>query len=99
MLCASLWVMRMTDRRFMRSQRAAGAKARGHNRTDQRTIIAPSSMDQTPTVVVAGGAGYIGSHMVRMLRDNGLRPVIVDNLATGHREAAGSEILKGGDVG
>ena len=56
-------------------------------------------MDQTPTVVVAGGAGYIGSHMVRMLRDSGFRPVIVDNLATGHAEAAGREILKVGDIG
>ncbi|MBA2960736.1 MULTISPECIES: UDP-glucose 4-epimerase GalE [Ramlibacter] len=56
-------------------------------------------MDQTPTVVVAGGAGYIGSHMVRMLRDNGLRPVVVDNLATGHREAVGTEVLKVGDIG
>ncbi|MFL6694806.1 MAG: UDP-glucose 4-epimerase GalE [Ramlibacter sp.] len=56
-------------------------------------------MDQPPTVVVAGGAGYIGSHMVRMLRDSGFRPVIVDNLATGHKEAAGREILKVGDIG
>lgn len=56
-------------------------------------------MDQTPTVVVAGGAGYIGSHMVRMLRDSGFCPVIVDNLATGHEKAAGREILKVGDIG
>lgn len=56
-------------------------------------------MDPTPTVVVAGGAGYIGSHMVRMLRENGLRPVVVDNLATGHREAAQQDILEVGDIG
>ena len=56
-------------------------------------------MDKTPTVVVAGGAGYIGSHMVRMLRDNGIRPVVVDNLATGHAQSVGSEILKVGDIG
>jgi UDP-glucose 4-epimerase len=56
-------------------------------------------MDQTPTVVVAGGAGYIGSHMVRMLRENGLVPVVVDNLATGHAQAVGQEILRTGDIG
>jgi UDP-glucose 4-epimerase len=56
-------------------------------------------MDQSPTVIVAGGAGYIGSHMVRMLRENGYRPVVVDNLATGHREAVSNDILEVGDIG
>lgn len=56
-------------------------------------------MDPTPTVVVAGGAGYIGSHMVRMLRENGFRPVAVDNLATGHREAVAQDELRVGDIG
>ncbi len=56
-------------------------------------------MSPTPTVVVAGGAGYIGSHMVRMLRDNGVRPVVVDNLATGHRESVAGETLEVGDIG
>ncbi|WP_145895475.1 UDP-glucose 4-epimerase GalE [Caenimonas sedimenti] len=51
------------------------------------------------TVVVAGGAGYIGSHMVRMLQENGLRTVVVDNLATGHAEAAGDAIFRTGDIG
>ena len=52
-----------------------------------------------PCVVVAGGAGYIGSHMVRMLLENGLRAVVVDNLATGHAEAVGSAPLRRGDIG
>ena len=56
-------------------------------------------MQQTPTVVVAGGAGYIGSHMVRMLRDSGWRPIVVDNLATGHEDAVGDEVLRVGDIG
>ncbi|HSV45966.1 MAG TPA: UDP-glucose 4-epimerase GalE [Ramlibacter sp.] len=50
-------------------------------------------------VVVAGGCGYIGSHMVRMLRDNGLRPVVVDNLATGHADAVRPGELRVGDIG
>ena len=42
-------------------------------------------------VLVLGGAGYIGSHTVYELEDAGEDVVIVDNLATGHREAVQSE--------
>jgi len=38
-------------------------------------------------VMVAGGAGYIGSHAVRMLIEAGHRVVAVDNLFRGHAEA------------
>ena len=38
-------------------------------------------------VLVAGGAGYIGSHMVRALVAAGHQPIVFDNLATGHRAA------------
>jgi UDP-glucose 4-epimerase len=37
-------------------------------------------------VLVAGGAGYIGSHTVKRLKEAGHKPVIYDNLARGHRE-------------
>ena len=56
-------------------------------------------MDTGPSVVVAGGAGYIGSHMVRMLRDSGYHPIVIDNLATGHADAATGATLKVGDIG
>ena len=36
-------------------------------------------------VLVAGGAGYIGSHCVRQLISAGHEPVVLDNLAYGHR--------------
>lgn len=39
------------------------------------------------TVLVCGGAGYIGSHTVRELLDNGREVVVVDSLITGHRKA------------
>lgn len=35
------------------------------------------------TVLVTGGAGYIGSHTCKMLADTGYTPVVVDNLSTG----------------
>ncbi|MGM0924215.1 MAG: UDP-glucose 4-epimerase GalE [Bacillota bacterium] len=39
------------------------------------------------SVLVLGGAGYIGSHAVYQLADQGLDVVVVDNLQTGHKEA------------
>jgi UDP-glucose 4-epimerase len=35
--------------------------------------------------LVAGGAGYIGSHCCKALRVAGIVPVVLDNLSTGHR--------------
>ena len=43
-------------------------------------------------VLVAGGAGYIGSHTVKRLKEAGHSPVIYDNGSRGHRAVA--EILK-----
>lgn len=39
------------------------------------------------SILVAGGAGYIGSHMVKMLCEAGHDVVTLDNLSTGHRDA------------
>jgi UDP-glucose 4-epimerase len=38
------------------------------------------------SVLVTGGAGYVGSHACKALARSGFRPVVLDNLATGHRE-------------
>ena len=38
-------------------------------------------------VLVVGGAGYIGSHMVLSLKHAGYFPVVLDNLSKGHRDA------------
>ncbi len=43
-------------------------------------------------VLVAGGAGYIGSHCVRQLISHGHEPVVVDNLAYGHRATVPSGV-------
>ena len=52
------------------------------------------------TILVTGGAGYIGSHMVHELIDAGERVVVVDNLSTGFRWAVPTAAeLVVGDVG
>lgn len=38
-------------------------------------------------ILVVGGAGYIGSHMCKYLAHKGYRPVVLDNLSLGHRQA------------
>ena len=51
------------------------------------------------TVLVTGGAGYIGSHTVRALLDDGRQVVVLDDLSTGHRSAVPAEVeLVVGDI-
>jgi UDP-glucose 4-epimerase len=52
-----------------------------------------------PTVLVTGGAGYIGSHVVKELKRHGYEPIVYDNLQTGHREAVKSGSLVLADLG
>jgi UDP-glucose-4-epimerase GalE len=51
------------------------------------------------TVLVTGGAGYIGSHTAKALRQAGHQVVIYDNLSAGHREATLGAPLIEGDIG
>ncbi len=50
-------------------------------------------------ILVSGGAGYIGSHVVRQLVDAGEKVVVLDNLSTGFREAVKGAELVVGDTG
>lgn len=49
-------------------------------------------------IVVTGGAGYIGSYVVRALRDRGDEVLVVDDLRMGHREAVGDTRLLECDI-
>jgi UDP-glucose-4-epimerase GalE len=50
------------------------------------------------SVLVTGGAGYIGSHTVRQLLARGDEVVVLDNMEFGHPEAAGDAELVVGDI-
>lgn len=50
------------------------------------------------TVLVAGGAGYVGSHCCLALAAAGFRPVVFDDLSNGHREHVRWGPLEVGDI-
>jgi len=52
-----------------------------------------------PTILVTGGAGYIGSHVVLQLRARGERVVVLDDLSTGFRQAVPDTALVVAKVG
>jgi UDP-glucose-4-epimerase GalE len=52
-------------------------------------------MTNRPAILVTGGAGYIGSHCARALDAAGYRPVVYDNLSTGHRGFAAGALVVG----
>ena len=52
-------------------------------------------MTDRPTVLVTGGAGYIGSHACRALSAAGYQPVVYDNLSTGHRSFVAGPLVTG----
>ena len=49
-------------------------------------------------VLVVGGAGYIGSHAVRLLLDSGHTVWVYDNLSRGHRQAVPESMLIEGEL-
>ncbi len=50
-------------------------------------------------ILVTGGAGYIGSHVVEELKKSGFTPIVYDNLSTGHAAAVPEDVqLVEGDI-
>jgi UDP-glucose 4-epimerase len=50
-------------------------------------------------ILVTGGAGYIGSHMVSLLERSGHQVTVMDNLSNGHRDSIGNTPFILGDIG
>lgn len=51
-------------------------------------------------ILVTGGAGYIGSHTLRLLLKNNYKPIVIDNFSYGHRQALPAKtICYRGDIG
>lgn len=50
------------------------------------------------TVLIVGGAGFIGSHVNKMLQQAGYETIVLDNLSKGHRNAVSKGIFIQGDM-
>ncbi len=59
----------------------------------------PSKKHDTRSILVTGGAGYIGSHVVLQLVEAGERVVVLDDLSAGFRDAVIDAELIVGNVG
>ncbi|MDP3740789.1 MAG: UDP-glucose 4-epimerase GalE [bacterium] len=46
-------------------------------------------------ILVTGGAGYIGSHTVKLLQEQGFDPIVFDNLSTGHSSSVSCPLIVG----
>ena len=55
--------------------------------------------DMKRVILITGGGGYIGSHVVKELRRQGYRLLVYDNLSTGHRWAIRQDELIEADLG
>lgn len=56
-------------------------------------------MRENKKVLITGGAGYIGSHTVKLLQEKSYIPVVIDNLSTGHKKSlAEHTIFYEGDI-
>ena len=50
-------------------------------------------------ILIVGGAGYIGSHINKLLSSTGYNTIILDNLSTGHRDFVKWGAFELGDIG
>lgn len=55
-------------------------------------------MTNQKMILVTGGAGYIGSHTVKLLLETGYPVLVLDNLSTGHASAVSCQLIVG-DLG
>ena len=50
-------------------------------------------MSKKQNILITGGAGYIGSHIVELLIKNKANIIVIDNLVTGHKKLLNKNIL------
>ena len=62
------------------------------------TVVAENGASSPGAILVTGGAGYIGSHVVRQLQACGEPIVVLDNLSNGSRKAVRDAVLHEGDI-
>ena len=65
---------------------------------DSRRSTEPEQKESMQHILVVGGAGYIGSHMVWLLGQRGIQVTTLDNLSGGHRDAVLHGELVVGDM-
>src|SRR4051812_50000829 len=61
-------------------------------------VSLPGNRSMLPSILVTGGAGYVGSHACKALAAAGFRPVVYDSLSRGHRGAVKWGPLVEGDL-
>jgi UDP-glucose 4-epimerase len=59
----------------------------------QAAMPAMAGVGGNPSILVTGGAGYIGSHTLLELLAQGYQPIVLDNLSTGRRSALPDEVV------
>ena len=74
----------------------AALEIRGADRRKSKTL--PAVKENTMKIFITGGAGYIGSHVVKMLGAQGHELLVYDNLSTGHEWAVLYGDLVKGDL-
>src|SRR6516162_7802137 len=78
------------------------SEVRAVRRSRHATLLGSSTLEQaarmSQSVLVTGGAGYIGSHACKALARAGYQPVVFDNISRGHREAVRWGPLVEGDI-
>lgn len=66
--------------------------------SNTKSTKTPGEKKEALNILVTGGAGYIGAHTVRVLREAGYEVVIFDNFSRGHREAVQGFTVVEGDI-
>lgn len=62
-------------------------------------IALAKDMKKSKTILVIGGCGYIGSHMVKCLLEVGHQVIVLDDLSTGYRDSLLGGVLVVGNCG